>query len=181
MPILGLALVFAVLFIATYVGLAVRHYRRMSGPRLVHCRAARTAATIELDAFRSALLLAPAHETPVRRCSQWPARKGCAQWCCDDLEYAPAGGRFEQTLASWYRGKRCADCGQPIPPVRSGRLRPSLRGPDGSLLEWAQIEPEQLFAVLETHRPVCVGCDVSDVLRRHLTIDRPAGATRTLG
>jgi len=163
------AFLLAVAFVAAYALLVVRHYRRVRGLRVVHCPSARRTATIELSARRAALLLAPLSETVVRRCSLWPRRQHCGQWCADELEYSSTECRLERILASWYQGKRCGDCGQTIPPVRPGQMTPSLRSPDGRLVEWPQVDPEHVFEILATHRPVCVSCDVSDVLRQRVS------------
>ena len=161
---------------ATYGAFAVWTYWRASGVRVVRCPVTHETVRIELAAVRAAVLLAPSSDLVVRRCSLWPQRRNCAQWCCDEIETSPSGCRMEAILADWYQGKRCAYCGRSVPRPAVGDLPPALRAPDGAIVEWSAIEPTRLFDVLATHQAVCASCDVAETFRsRHgdWVVERP--------
>jgi hypothetical protein len=159
-----------------YAAFALQTYFRTRGVRFVHCPGTRSTAVVELDAIRAGMFLAPMSDVTVRRCSLWPERRDCNQWCCDEIEYSSNGCVFRGILVDWYRNKRCAICQRDIPPIERGNLRPSLRAPDGRLLEWTEIDRLKLFDVLATHAPVCASCDVAEVFRSRypdLVVERP--------
>jgi hypothetical protein len=76
------------LFAVCYLVLAGLSYLRTRGLRVVHCPVTRTRAFVRLDALRGALLLNRPEEVKVAHCSLWPERRGCFQWCRDEIEDA---------------------------------------------------------------------------------------------
>ena len=151
-----------------YAMAALRRYRRAAGPRLVPCPGTGTAATIELDARRAALLLAPDSELVVSRCSLWPQRAGCAQGCCEGLDPSARCASTRDVLARWYAGKQCSLCHRDIVAVDHLGVTPGLLSPHGELLEWIAVPAETVFRILGTHRPVCAACDVLERVRQRM-------------
>jgi len=166
-PVVVVAL--CLLIAAAYGAAAWRVYRRARGTRLIHCPRTGTAAYVELDAVRAAALVSPDGALTVRRCSLWPERGGCAQWCCDTLDASNHACRAWDVFAQWYVGKRCSLCHRDIPRVEWAGLTPGLLSPRGRIVEWADVPEASIFDVLATHKPVCIDCDVVAKLRRQLT------------
>ena len=172
---------FVVLMAVAYIAAAASIWYRSRGVRVVRCPATRQAARIELASARAGLLLTPLAQVPVRRCTLWPERRDCAQWCCDEIELSPHGCRMEGILADWYQTKRCAFCGRTVPRPALGEIKPALRAPDGHVVEWSDIEPARLFDVLVTHQPVCASCDVAETFRSRYAdwvVERPRPTVR---
>jgi hypothetical protein len=156
-----------IVFAVVYAVRAARIYLRARDPRIVRCPATGTGATVDLDAVRAALTLAPPNEHVVRGCSLWPERAGCAQQCCDDLKLAGRGGCLRDVLAGWFEGKTCSFCQNPILPFDGGAFTPGLISPSGQLVHWAEVDMASIFKVLDTCRPLCVKCDIVERFRRN--------------
>jgi hypothetical protein len=162
--------------LAVYAVAAARIYLRARKPRIVRCPLARKGARVTVDAVRAAALLAPASDYVLSGCSLWPARGACLQWCVEDLDLAAEGRRVQDVLTRWCRDKTCARCQQPIVIPPGAGFMPALLSPEGELREWAEVELESLFDVLDRHRPVCANCDVTERLRRQgRTAPSPTG------
>jgi hypothetical protein len=162
---------------------AWRASARARGLRVVHCPATHGSASLRLRMANLFSIRGPEHLV-VTECSEWPARKNCAQDCLAEIAASPEHCGLRRLLATWYRSQRCAFCGREVPEVHWGDLRPALLAPDGELVEWPDIRPERLYEVLATHRAVCASCDVAEVFRRchaEWVVERPrAGDDRPL-
>jgi hypothetical protein len=166
----------AIVFAVVYAARAAWIYCRAREVRLLRCPATGTGARVTLDAVRAALTLAPASEHIVRDCSLWPGRAGCAQKCCDDLQLSGSARCLHEILASWFAGKPCSSCYQPIAPFEGRTFTPGLISPAGDLVDWSQVDATTVFNVLDTHQPLCVRCDIVERFRRQRPqLARPEG------
>ncbi len=138
---------------------ALRAYRRFRGARVVTCPETGCGAAVELDrAHAAATFTVGETDFRVTSCTQWPERKGCEQECVSQIEASPGGCLAGNMLADWYRGADCVICRTAIPEVRSSGDKPALESPEGRMIEWSDVKPEDLPQVLKTHRPVCWKC-----------------------
>jgi hypothetical protein len=165
---------------AIVVLVALRQYFRARGTRVVHCPSTGDAVAVTLSGGQT--LLDPQLRLHVRTCTYWPERRDCAQLCVREIEDSPVECLFAKILASWYKDARCAFCQRPISPVTPGSLSPGLLSPGGDILDWPQVEPERVFDVMATHRPLCASCLVAETFRRRFpdrVVDRPERPPRT--
>jgi hypothetical protein len=108
-------------------------------------------------------------------CSRWPERQGCGQECLRQIESAPEDCLMRNILKHWCEGKTCAVCGKPLGQIHLADHKPALLNPEHSTVEWGQIRPETVPAVLETHAPVCWNCHIVQTFcREHpeMVVDR---------
>ena len=167
-----LFLVIGIVFVLSFIPLAyaiARRYRRFRGPRLVTCPETGTAVAVELNAGKAAFTGAfDGPELRLSSCSRWPERQNCGQECVKQIEEAPDGCLVREKLAAWYADGRCALCGRSIGQIRWIDRKPGLLTPDSKTVDWSEIAPEELPAVLATHKPVCWNCHLSEsFLRRY--------------
>jgi hypothetical protein len=166
-----------------WLAAVMRARARTRGIRVVHCPATDGSASLRVRPVRWLAGTRPGH-LRVAECSQWPARRHCAQACLAEIESSPFACSFRRVLAAWYHGRRCAFCQRELPDIRWGELRPALLSPDGQIVSWSEIPPARLYEVLATHRPVCASCDVAETLRRRHAdwiVERPREENRGPG
>jgi hypothetical protein len=165
-------LLVAVVFVLSLVPLVllgVRTWMTHRGARVVTCPEARGPAAVKLDIVHATGSAARGElELRIRSCSGWPERRQCGQTCLAELAAAPAECVVRTTLVDWYRGGTCAVCGGGIGEVHWVEHEPALLTPGRETVEWRDVSPENLAAVLATHRRVCWKCHASRALRQRL-------------
>jgi hypothetical protein len=149
---------------------------RFRGARVIACPGDLRPAGVQLDARRAAqaAVLSSPH-LQLSSCSRWPEKAGCGQECLRQIAASPDGCLVRNLLLRWYEGKSCALCGQPIGPIHRLEQRPGLLSEDHVAIDWNDVSAEQLPAVLETSRAVCVSCHLAaSFVRQHpeLVTDR---------
>lgn len=166
---------------AAVLALVVRSWARLRGPRVVTCPETRAPAAVHLDlpyAVLGAALGRPHFR--LRDCSRWPEKAGCGQMCLSEIDEAPEDCLLRRIVRQWYADKACAYCGRAVGDIRWHDHRPALRSPGGSLLEWKDVEPEEVPRLLNSHRAVCWNCLIAESFRRDhvdLVIDRSRPST----
>lgn len=161
-----LFLVIGIVFVLSFIPMAyaiARKYRLFRGPRVVTCPETATAVAVELKAGKAAFT--GAFDEPTLRlssCSRWPERQDCGQECLAQIENAPDGCLVRERLAAWYVDARCAICGRAIGQIRAFDRKPGLLAPDLKTIDWSEIKPEELPAVLATHKPICWNCHLAE-------------------
>jgi hypothetical protein len=178
MSAIDVALMLAVVAaVGLLVAAVVSGWSAVRGAHIVECPETHAPVTVHLDArkaLKGSLRGAPLLE--VSDCSRWPERAGCGQECLAQMESAPADCLVRNVASRWYEGRGCVYCGHVFEPIRWHEHRPALRGPDGALLEWSDVEPHELPALFATHVPVCWNCAIAERFRRDhpdLVVDRP--------
>lgn len=153
-----------VLAIAAYVLLSgfLSTYRKYRGLRVITCPENLESAAVRVDALRAAHWAAVSGDTVLRldRCSRWPEMGGCGQECLSQIQASPTGCAVNAIVASWYQGKSCVVCSQPIGPIVWHERPPAVRSKQGTTREWKDIPAEQLPVVFRTHAPVCFNCSL---------------------
>jgi hypothetical protein len=79
-------------------------------------------------------------------------------------------------LMKWYRDKNCVYCGKKFEEVHWIDHKPALQSPDGTLLEWNDVEFDELGRTLISHSPVCWDCYITQSFKREhpeLVVYRP--------
>ncbi len=167
-----LAFVVGILFVLSFVPalyFILRSYRRYRGARVVTCPETKKPVAVELKAAKAAL--SGAFDDPQLRlssCSRWPERGDCGQECVAQIESSPDGCLVRERLAAWFRDTRCALCGRGISEIRWTDRKPGFLTPELRTLDWSEIVPEDLPAILLTHKPICWNCQVAEsFLRRY--------------
>ncbi len=161
-----------VLAIAAYVILSgfLTTYRKYRGLRVITCPENLESSSVRVDALRAAQWAAVSGDTVLRlrSCSRWPEMAGCGQECLSQIMAAPEGCAVSAIVTSWYDGKVCVYCNQPIGPIVWHERPPAVRSAEGVTREWKDIPAEQLPAVFRTHQPVCFNCSLTEgFLRTH--------------
>jgi hypothetical protein len=156
----------------------VRMYLKYRGMRIVICPETKRSAAIEVIAARAAVtcLYGGGPEVRLKSCSRWPKRKRCPQDCILQLDASPVGCRLRSMLTEWYAGKQCSYCGRKFETISWLDPKPALLSPEGSILEWEAMAPEDVPDALSSDKPVCAECKVVETFRAehaHLVIDRP--------
>jgi len=80
-------------------------------------------------------------------------------------------------LTSWYEDKACVFCGKPFSDIHLYDHKPALLSPNGRIIEWRELRAENIPAALETAKPVCWDCHMSQTFMRehpNIVIERPA-------
>jgi len=172
---IGVLATLGVGYVAFY---AIRAYLRFSGTRLVTCPETNQAAAVQMDARHAAAesFLNRPHFR-LSDCSRWPQRLGCGQECLREIELAPADCLVRNIVGKWFTGKRCVYCLKRFETVESVfHHNPALLGPDRKTLQWDEIRPEKLPAILATALPVCWNCHLAEKFRRErrdFVVDNP--------
>ncbi len=162
--------------LAVFAALAFVFWWRNRGTRVVTCPENHEPVGVEVDGLR--LALSSAFGLPHLRlsdCTRWPEKRGCGQECLSQVEAAPRDCLVRSMVARWYRGKVCVFCRKPLDEHELWQHKPCLMSPAKETLEWAQVPPETLPRVLETHKPVCWNCHLAETFRRRfadLVVDR---------
>jgi hypothetical protein len=145
------------------LGRAGSVYLKFRGKRVIPCPELGQPAAVDLSAVRIALKAV--FRKPVLRllyCSNWTGHGGCNQDCLAQLGAAPEEYRVRRILTKWYAGKACVCCGTSVEQVDRLKHKPCLMSPDLKILEWTDIEPQEIPKVLETHQPLCWNCLVAE-------------------
>jgi hypothetical protein len=161
-----LFLVIGIVFVLSFIPMAyaiARGYRRFRGPRVVTCPETGTTVGVELNARKAAFTGAfNDPEFRLSSCTRWPERQSCGQECIAQIEEAPDGCLVRERLAEFYVNARCAICGRAIGQIRAFDRKPGLLAPDLKTVDWSEIKPEELPAVLATHKPICWNCHLAE-------------------
>jgi hypothetical protein len=146
------------------------------GDRLVTCPETSQPVGVALDVKHAAWTgIGQAPGLRLRSCTRWPERQDCGQACLGQIEAALDGCLIRNILAHWYANKNCAICGKSIGEIHWADRRPALLSPERRTVEWSQVQPETVPAVLETHAPVCWNCHILQTFRNEhpeLVVDR---------
>ena len=151
-------------------------YLQFRGTRIITCPETNEPAAVKVSAGYAALssvLLDPTLR--LRQCSRWPERQDCGQQCLKQIEAAPEDCLVRTILAGWYQGKACVYCHKPLGEINWLEHKPALLSPERKTVEWSELRPEAIPAVLETHRPVCWNCHIAETFREQypdLAVDR---------
>ena len=145
----------------------VRAYFSFRGERVITCPESHTSEAVEVAAGEAAVGAFLSEPTlRLRECSRWPERQNCGQECLRQIEIDPENCLVWNIVAKWYEGKVCVFCRKPIAALHHIDHVPALLGPDHNTAEWKQFQAQDLPQVLETHRPVCWNCHVTETFRR---------------
>jgi hypothetical protein len=167
----------ALLAVALLATRFARQYLRLRGTRVVTCPETERPVGVEVDAKSAALHATLGKATfALTDCSRWPERHDCGRECLAQIEAAPVDCLVRTKLSAWYEGKECALCGDAVGEINWLEHAPGLMTADGVTLSWQEIEAEHLSETLQTHRPVCWNCNVTQKFRREhpeLVLDNP--------
>jgi len=179
MPTLWLLLAFSVAAIALYVffGEYLRNWFRFRGVRLIVCPENYQPAAVKVDAKRAARWAALSGEADLHlnACSRWPEKEGCDQACLSQIEDSPEKSALQNIVETWFDGKRCYFCRHMIDEVGA------VVTPQGGVIDWTQIVPEQVPNFLAVSDPVCRRCYTVESFRREhpeMVIERVHPAER---
>jgi len=145
------------------LGRAGSAYLKFRGTRVIACPERGQPAAVDLSAVHIALKAVfrkPALR--LRDCSNWTGHGRCHQDCLVQLGAAPEQYRVRSILRTWYEGKSCVCCGTSMEATDRTKHGPCVISPDLEILEWTDIQPEEIPRVLETHKPVCWNCLVAE-------------------
>src|SRR5436309_7085333 len=149
MPEYGMPISFITLGVGFVACLAIWRvgaiWWKFRGPRVVTCPETKRPAGVAVDVASS--LTATLGKTPQLRlseCSRWPERAGCGQECLSEIRQSGADCLVRNIIATWYRDRDCAACGQPIGAIDWTGSHPALLMADQVSVEWKQIPAEQL-------------------------------------
>jgi hypothetical protein len=179
--VLGIAI--AALAVAALAIQFARTFNTYTGVRVIACPRDTEPAAVKVDAMRAARTAAVGGKPDVQLsdCTFWPERAGCAQACRTQIEDSPDGCRLKSLVTGWYDNKRCSYCARWIGPIVWHERPPALRSPQNVTVEWTEIPPQEVPAVLKTYQAVCWKCHVVESFRREhpeLVVDRPGQPTR---
>lgn len=173
-------LIFLLALAVWMAGRLVRVWLKYRGDRVVTCPETRQTVGVALDVKHAAWSgLGHAPSLRLETCSRWPERQDCGQECLRQIEESPENCLVRTILTKWYEGRSCAICGKPIGEIHWADHRPGLLSPERRTVEWTQVRPETIPAVLETHEPVCWNCHIVQTFcREHpdMVVDRSRSA-----
>jgi hypothetical protein len=165
-----LAVVLAVVVLALLLVAGTRallSYLRFRGTRVITCPETKQPAAVEVNAAHAARSAGfGAAHLRLSDCTRWPERQNCGQECLRQIEASPEDCLLRTILVRWYQGQQCAYCKRPFGEIHWHDHKPALLSPDDRLVTWAEVPPEKVPLVLQTHRPVCWDCHVAEALRR---------------
>jgi len=142
---------------------AARAYWKLHGRRVVTCPETGQPAAVDLAMWHIALTAAFSEPTlRLRDCSRWRQRERCNQPCLGEILAAAEECLVLTILSKWYRGKTCICCGRPAGRISRWGRNPCLMSPDLRMLEWKDIEAENIPQMLATHSAVCRTCLVAE-------------------
>jgi hypothetical protein len=144
----------------------IRSYSKYRGTRVITCPETGRPAIVEVDALQASLTstIGPP-DLRLKTCWRWPMAEQCGQSCLANLDVAPDQCLISGVLIRWYRGKSCAYCHRSFQNLHWIDHRPALQSPGGELLSWQQVNLQNLWTVLETHKAVCWSCYVAQKFR----------------
>ena len=144
------------------IGYLVRTYVRYRDSRLIVCPDNGEAAIVEVDAAHAALTsMLGQPEIRLQNCWRWPLQSHCGQECLVQLDVAPAECLVRSVLMKWYEFRTCVYCSKPFERINVLDHKPALQSPDGNLVEWSEVELEDLKIVLNRYKPVCWDCYIA--------------------
>lgn len=153
------------------------------GRRIVTCPETRQPAAVQADAAHAAYgALFGRSELRLQACSRWPERRDCGQECLRQIEEHPENCWIRNMVKSWYSGKVCALCREPIDTGVFNIGSVALMSPERVTQEWWEIPAEQLPGVFRTHQPLCWNCHIAEKFRRvhpDLVLERPSRVIRS--
>ncbi len=150
-----MAMCLVVLYIQK-AGSAALSYR---GTHVITCPGTGQPAAVEFDGWRTVLRPFLGRKAlRVHRCSVWPERRNCDQACVGGIAASPKVSLVPNILTGWYRNRVCVCCGAPFGEQHAGMHQPCLLSPEGKMLEWKEVPPQNIPKVLETAGPVCWTC-----------------------
>ena len=138
---------------------AARSYWKFRGRRIVTCPETGLPAAVDLAMRHIAVTAAfRGPSLQLRDCSRWRERAPCNQPCLRQIEAAPEEFLVLTILAKWYQGKTCICCGRSLGQFTRWGHKPCLMSPDLRMLEWKDVQTEDIPGMLATHAPVCRTC-----------------------
>jgi hypothetical protein len=169
---LTIGLVFAGLWRAASV------WRRFRETRLVTCPATGQTAAVKMNASHAALsaVMEDRPDLHFSDCSRWSTGHRCAEECMPQVQSGDKERTVSTVVGHWLAGHACVRCGKPIDAVSFLDHHAALGDQKGGTVEWTDVAPETLPAVLQTCQPVCWDCHVAESFRRlhpELVVDRP--------
>ena len=157
--------VFLIVLLISFVPvllIGIRTFLRYRGTRVVTCPETKKPVAVRVDPHLAASTAITGDTTlHLESCTRWPERKDCGQECLSQIEASPEGCLVRNILANWYTDRFCAFCRKGFGSMERGVRKAALLTPDGRTLEWADIRPETVHAVLATHQPVCWDCYIA--------------------
>ena len=160
---------FSIALIAGYIAIRVVQMRQYGGKMLVTCPETGKPAAVKVDLWRG-IRAAVFGRYSVRLCdcSRWPERADCKQDCLCQIESNPEAHQAWTVAAKWFAGKKCAYCGDEIPPVQHMDRMPALVNLEKKTYEWNEIPAEELPEAFEACKPVCWNCHIAETfIRQH--------------
>jgi hypothetical protein len=156
---------------------------KFRGKRVVTCPETGKPVGVDVDAVHAAATaaLGGGADLRLKDCTRWPERETCGQECLSQIEAAPEDCAVRKILRTWYAGKACVLCRANIGEIRWTDHKPAFLSIGATPLAWQDVRPEDLNAVLATHRPICFDCYVAESFRlkhRDLVVDDPRPAHR---
>ena len=147
----------------------VREYIRYRDSRIITCPDNGEAAIVEVDAIHAALTSALGQpDIRLQNCGRWPLLQNCGQECLVQMDVAPPECLVRGVLMRWYEFKSCLYCGKPFPQIHLLDHKPALQNPEGKLLEWSEVDIDDLRTVMNTYTPVCWDCYIAQsFIREH--------------
>ncbi len=172
--------VIGVVIVLALISVLVRAYGRaflkFRGDRVITCPETHQPAGVRVDAVHAAFTAVEGNQgLRLKTCSRWPERQDCGQQCPSQIEASPESCLVRNILTNWYHGKKCALCGTPIGEINWADHKPALLDASQKTIQWQDLSPEQVPAVLKSHRPVCWNCHiVNSLITQHpeLVVDR---------
>jgi hypothetical protein len=147
-------------------GVAAFTYLRYRGARFVKCPDNRKIEAVTLDAGKAAFCAAIGNpQLELRECTRWPEMKDCGQECLRQIEYGPDACLVRNVVAHWYKGRRCAICGDAFGEIHWHDHAPALLDRNGQTVPWRDVPLEHLTAYMESHDPVCWNCHIVQSFR----------------
>jgi hypothetical protein len=153
----------------------IRLYRRYSGKRVITCPENHRSAAVEADALQAAFSGRDQTNLRLKDCSRWPEKENCGQECISQIEKSPEDCLLRSIFIRWYHDKSCTICGKPFGKIDWTEHKPAIIGPDGKTMAWAEVVPDQVHEVLDSHLPICWDCHIASAFRREhpdLVVDR---------
>ncbi len=159
-------------------------FQHLSGTRVLVCPETRSPVGATTKRGWTALTMAVGlkPELELDDCSRWPERAGCDQSCLMQLEGDPGNCKLRTMLAAWYEGKSCTFCRKPFGTINWTDHKPAMLSPEGTTVDWTNVDPEQIHHILESHSPVCWDCHIAETFRKEhpeLVTDRQRPEERT--
>lgn len=158
--------VVAAALLATGLFFAIRYfareYIRYRDSQIITCPENHEAAIVQVDALHAALTSAfGAPDIRLQNCGRWPLMEKCGQECLVQLDGAPPECLVRGVLMRWYESKSCFYCGKPFLQIPLLDHKPALQSPEGQLVEWSEVNIDDLQTVMDTHSPVCWDCYIA--------------------